>query len=151
MCDTMVKNNRLKYVRKIREVTDYILLKMPLPKINPNIISGLSILTSLLFILTLKYSSILAFILIIITLLLDLFDGLIAKKYNSCSEEGYIVDVASDRLSEGIMFINFFIPWFYLFVLNTILTVFSVANDKHIVLPLRHIFLIYFFFTNPFL
>lgn len=142
----MVKHNKLKYVRKIREITDYIFLKLPLPKVNPNIISGLSILTSLLFILSLKYSLILAFVLIISTLLFDWFDGLIAKKYSLCSDEGYIVDVTSDRLSEGIMFIPFFIPWFYLFVLNSILTVFSFAKNKHIIIPLRHIFAIYFFF-----
>ncbi len=143
----MVKHNKLKCVGKIREVTDHIFLKIPLPKVNPNIISGLSILTSLIFILTLEYSSILAFIFIIITLLLDWFDGLTAKKYNLCSKEGYIVDVTSDRLSEGIMFVPFFEPWFYLFVLNTILTVFSFTKNKHIIIPLRHIFLIYFFFS----
>jgi len=75
----MVEHGKLKYVRKIRGVTDYFFLKMPLPNINPNIISGLSILTSLLFILTLKYSLVLAFIFIILTLLFDWFDGLIAK------------------------------------------------------------------------
>jgi phosphatidylglycerophosphate synthase len=136
-------HDKLKYVRKTREAIDSFLC-LPLPNINPNIISGLSVLTSLFFILALKYSSALAFIFIIITILLDWFDGLIAKKYKKCSEEGYIVDVTSDRLSEGIIFAPFFIPWFYLFVLNNILTIFSFTKNRHIILPIRHVFLIYF-------
>jgi len=143
----MAEHDKLKWVRRIREATDRAFLKLPLPNIKPNIISGLSILTSMLFILVLKYSLILAFILIIATLLLDWLDGLVAKKRNSCSEEGYMVDVVSDRLSEGIMLIPFFVPWFYLFALNSILTLLSFAKSRHIIIPLRHLFLVYFLFA----
>lgn len=142
--DTRFEPSKPKYVRRMRAATDYIFLKMPLPKINPNVISGLSVLTSLFFLSSLKYSSALAFILATITLLLDWFDGLVAKKHNLCSEQGYLVDVTSDRLSEGIMFIPFFMPWYYLFVLNSILTVISVTRKKHTILPLRFVFLICF-------
>lgn len=146
-CEELFEHHyKSRLVRRVRGVVDYVFLRLPLPKVNPNMLSGLSILTSLLFILTLKYSSVLALILIIITIVLDWFDGLIAKKHNLCSEEGHIVDLISDRLSEGIMFIPFFVPWFYLFLLNSILTVFSFVRGKHTVLPLRHAFLIAFVF-----
>jgi len=55
-----------------------------------------------------------------------------------------MVDVVSDRLSEGIIFVPFFVPWFFLFSLNNILAIFSFTRKKHIILPLRHIFIIYF-------
>lgn len=135
--------NKLKIVEKIREKTDYIFLKLPLPKINPNIISGFSILTSLVFILVLSYPW-LAFIFIIITIMLDWFDGLIAKKHHTVSEQGYMVDLTADRLSEGIMFIPFFMPCFFLFALNNVLTLIGFTKKTHIILPLRHLFLVYF-------
>ena len=143
----MVKHKKLKYVKEFRKIMDYYPLKLPLPRINPNIISGLSIITALLFILSLKYSKFLAFILIIVTLLFDWFDGLIAKKHNLGSEKGYIVDVAADRISEGIMFIPFFVPWFYLFTLNCFLTLFSFIKYKHIIMNLRIVFMVYFLLT----
>lgn len=139
-------HKKTRLVRRVRAVVDYLFLRLPLPKVNPNVLSGLSIITSLLFVLTLRVSSTVALSFIIITLLLDWFDGLIAKKHNLCSEEGYIVDLVSDRVSEGIMFTPFFVPWFFLFVINSILAVVSFIKRKHIVLPLRHAFLITFVF-----
>jgi len=136
-------------VKKLRAMTDYFMLRLPLPKINPNIVSGMSIITSLGFVLSLSLSEnlIISFAFLAATLLLDWLDGLIAKKHNLVSEEGYMVDVVSDRLSEGIIFVPFFVPWFFLFSLNNILAIFSFTRKKHIILPLRHIFIIYFFFV----
>ena len=136
---------KLKYVKKIRGMADSVLLNLPLARINPNAVSGASVLASLLFILTLDYPAI-AFFFIIATLLLDLLDGAIARKYGMASEEGYMADAMSDRLSEGIMFIPFFMPWFYLFAINAALTILSFAAKRHIILPLRHVFMVYYFF-----
>ncbi len=122
-----------------------LLLRLPLPATNPDILSGLSIITSVLFVISLKYSSIFAFMLIMATLLLDLFDGAVARKYKKESEEGRMIDIAADRLSEGIMFVPFFVPWFFLFTLNCFLTLFSFKKRIHVILPLRHAFLVYFF------
>jgi phosphatidylserine synthase len=143
----MAEHDKLESAKRLREVTDLFYRMIPLPNVDPNLVSGLSVVTSLLFILALGYSPMLAFILIILTLQLDYFDGLIAKKYGRCSEEGYIVDVACDRISEGLMFAPFFVPWFPLFALNTVPTVFGFAKNKHVILPLRHIFLAYYFFS----
>lgn len=144
----MADHDKLEIVKKLRAMTDYYLLRLPLPKINPNIVSGLSIISSLGFVLSLSESSLkLPFAFLIITLLLDWLDGLIAKKHSLASEKGYIVDVASDRLSEAIIFIPFFFPWFYLFTINMILTMFSFVGNRHIILPLRAIFAVYFYFA----
>lgn len=146
----MANHGKLGIVKKLRAITDYYVLRLPLPRINPNILSGLSIISSLGFILSLSLSESslkLPFAFLIITLLLDWLDGLIAKKHCLASEKGYIVDVASDRLSEAILFIPFFFPWFYLFTINMILTMFSFVRNRHIILPLRLIFAVYFYFS----
>jgi phosphatidylglycerophosphate synthase len=130
-------------VNSLRRGTDRIGLALPLPNVNPNVVSGLSIVTSMLFVVSFPFFSFAAVVFLFMTILLDWFDGLIAKKFRRMSEEGYIVDVTSDRLSEGIIFSAVFFPWFFLFVLNCLLTIRSVAKKRHIVLPLRHLFLIY--------
>jgi len=142
----MAEHGKLCFVKKMRKVTDHVFLKMPLPRVNPNMVSGLSLVTSVFFLLTLN-SAILAFSFLLLTLLLDWFDGLIAKKHNLCSEEGYMVDITADRLSEGIIFSAFLFPWFHLFALNTVLTMLSFSRKKHVIIPLRHIFLVFFLLT----
>ena len=135
-------------VKKLRAVIDSVGLQLPLPRINPSLVSALSIVTSLAFVLVLKHSPAAALSLVMITLLLDWFDGLIAKKYEICSRQGYLVDLAADRVSEAILFIPYFAPWFYLFIVNSALTVFGVAKHKHILLPLRAVFIIVFVFVE---
>ncbi|MFH1445560.1 MAG: CDP-alcohol phosphatidyltransferase family protein [Nanoarchaeota archaeon] len=140
----MAKHAKMKVVGKTREALDKIFLKLPLPKINPNTISAASIITSLLFVFSLNYSALLAFVLILITLLFDWLDGLVAKKHRLASEEGYMVDVTADRMSEGIMFLPFFMPWFLFFAVNNVLALWGFKKNKHIIMPLRHLFLVYF-------
>ncbi|MBI2579079.1 MAG: CDP-alcohol phosphatidyltransferase family protein [Candidatus Aenigmarchaeota archaeon] len=140
----MAKHSKIKPVERARGKIESALLKMPLPNANPNAVSGLSILMSLLFVLVFRYNPPASFAILFLVLALDLLDGLIAKKHYMPTEEGYIVDVASDRLSEGIIFSVFFTPWFYLFALNNILTLWSFSSRKHVILPLRHAFLLYF-------
>jgi hypothetical protein len=54
----------------------------------------------------------------------------------------------ADRLSEAIVCIPFFVPWFYLFVLNAGLTVLSAVKKKHIVLPVRQVLMLWFLATR---
>jgi phosphatidylglycerophosphate synthase len=136
------------YVKKLRAITDSIPLQLPLPRVNPSLVSALSIVTSLAFILVLKYSPVVAWSLVVITLLLDWLDGLIAKKYELCSREGYLVDLIADRISEAILFIPYLVPWFCLFILNSILTLFGIAKRKQIILPLRAAFIVAFVFLE---
>ena len=136
------------YVKRLRAITDSIPLQLPLPRVNPSLVSALSIVTSLAFILVLKHSPVVAWSLVVITLLLDWLDGLIAKKYELCSREGYLVDLIADRISEAILFIPYLVPWFCLFILNSILTLFGIAKRKQIILPLRAAFIVAFVFLE---
>lgn len=125
-----------------REKLDRVGASLPLPNINPNKISGCSIIVSMFFVMLLRLEVLLSLAFLVIVLILDWMDGAIAKKYSRTSEGGYFVDVMSDRLSEGIIFSFFFFPWFFLFSLNCLLSLASVAIKKHFILPLRHIFLV---------
>jgi phosphatidylglycerophosphate synthase len=144
----MAEDRKFGFLKTLRKYTDRLGFMLPLPGIDPNILSGLSILTSMLFLLSTIFSMHLAFIFLLTTLVLDWFDGLVAKKYGSTSEEGYVVDIASDRFSEGLIFVSpaFFFPWFLFFVINCILAMFSVARKRHIIIPLRHAFLLFYAF-----
>lgn len=134
----------MNWVIRSRRIFDKLGFLLPLPKINPNIVSGLSVLCSFVFLFLFKTHAVFAMVLLIVILLLDWFDGLIAKKYRLESEEGYICDVAADRFSEGIIFVPFFNPWFFLFVFNNLLSLYSYKYKTHVSLPLRHVFVIYF-------
>ena len=132
-------------MNRFRNIIDKIGMAMPLPDVNPNALSGLSIVLSLLFVLTLGQPFI-ALALLACILLLDWLDGMVARKYKKTSGEGYLVDVASDRLSEAVVFLPFFFPWFFLFSLNCVLALLAVKREKHIILPLRHVFLVFYAF-----
>jgi phosphatidylglycerophosphate synthase len=103
-------------------------------------------MTSILFLLTAKSYPLIAMAFLILTLILDWLDGVIARKFGTASYEGYLTDVASDRFSEGIIFLGFFFPWFYLFCLNCALSLVSVKMRRHLILPLRHAFLVFYAF-----
>ena len=131
-------------IHKSREVIDLWLLRLPWPKVNPNLISYLALPFSLIFILLWDKYELLSFFVLVVVLLLDWIDGLVAKKYHSTSEAGWVVDVTTDRLSEGIIFIHFFHPWFYLFLVNILLTAASYKFKKFsLILPLRHLLFLY--------
>lgn len=135
--------HRIKPAVALKARTDSLLMRLPLPKINPNFVSGLSVISSVFFILALGYSQVLAFAIAVAVLVFDALDGIIARKYRLETDEGYMIDVTSDRLSEGIMFVPFFMPWFFLFAANCFLTLIGFRMKRHIILPLRHIFVIY--------
>jgi phosphatidylserine synthase len=136
------------HVKRVRAIIDSVGLQLPLPKVNPSPVSAPSVVTSLAFVLVLKHSPVLALLLVVVTLLLDWFDGLIAKKYELCSREGYLVDLVADRAYEAILFIPYFALCFYLFILNGVLTLFGIAKHKHILLPLRAVFIVAFVFLE---
>lgn len=135
---------KLGFIEKSRAVIDFWMLRFPWPKISPNLISYLALPFSLVFIFLWRPFPLLALIILMIVLFLDWLDGLVAKKYHLASEKGWLVDVATDRFSEGIIFAYFFHPWFYFFVANVILTFISYKVKRHIfILPLRQAFFLY--------
>ncbi len=137
---------KLKFVSAFRKFTDSCVAFLPLPNVNPDIVSLMSLILSAVF---LFFDNILVQIIILIfVLILDWMDGLIARKYNfrkneKEEEKGWMVDVIIDRLSEGVIFILYFNPWFWLFILNSILSLVSYKIRKHLSLPLRQAFLVW--------
>lgn len=135
---------KIGFVQKAREVCDLWLLRLPMPNVNPSVISYLALPFSLAFILLWDKNELISLIFLIIVLIFDWLDGLVAKKYRRASEKGWLIDVATDRFSEGIIFAYFFHPWFYFFLANIILTLISYKVKRHIfILPLRHFFFLY--------
>ena len=129
--------NNVKYFRKK--------IKLDLP-IDPNKISGLSVLFSFFvayFIL--KNMFLPASLVLLLVLFLDFLDGVIARGRKINSYHGQIIDWTSDRISETIIFIPLFILYQFsiLLVILNILVDFAVIKKKLIVLPLRHLLLIW--------
>jgi len=123
-------------------------IKLDFP-IDPNKISGLSVLLSLLIpFLMLRGSILETTTVLFIVLLLDLLDGAIARGRKMDSRKGQITDWTSDRISEVIIFVPLALiyqPLIFLAVLNIFLN-FLVLRNKLVVLPLRHILLIVLFY-----
>ncbi|MBN1646224.1 CDP-alcohol phosphatidyltransferase family protein [Candidatus Woesearchaeota archaeon] len=132
---------KLNIVKSLRKLIDTPLMAMKLPNVDPDLISVLSVL---LVVVAIMHHSNLWWVFgwVMASLIFDWMDGVIARKHNRATKRGYIVDVYCDRLSEGILFTVFFVPWFYLFILNMILTVIGFKTKVHFNLALRLIFLV---------
>ncbi|MFS8158608.1 MAG: CDP-alcohol phosphatidyltransferase family protein [Candidatus Roizmanbacteria bacterium] len=83
---------------------------------------------------------------IAVILLFDWMDGAVARKYNKTSRAGWLIDVAVDRMSEGIIFASLlFTPlgsiFFISYICNIFLSFYSVKAGRHHLLPLRFIWL----------
>lgn len=135
--DNPVKFN---WVIKLRDRADQLLIFLPLPNLNPNIVSMLSVLAMMMIFFVSNLYQVLFFV--ILSIFLDWLDGTIARKYNRINESGYIIDALCDRASEGVIAIVLFYPWFYLFVLNLILLFISWQRKINLLMPLRLIFLL---------
>jgi len=87
-------------------------------------------------------------IIVTVVLISDWLDGATARSQKITSKEGWMIDVAVDRVSEGFIFaihLDTYIGkvFFALYVLNTILSMYSISSKKHLILPLRFMWLIY--------
>lgn len=85
-------------------------------------------------------------LLIVAVLLADWFDGATARRYHHVHRAGYITDVVTDRASEAFIFAAeagtalgqvFFLLW----MVNALLTFYSVSSNKHTSLPLRFVYI----------
>lgn len=108
--------------------------------VNANQVSGLSVYASL----GIVYAPIAA---VSAALLLDLFDGIVARSQRNMSRLGELTDWASDRYSEYIIFgwlAYTMTPWLLLApIVNTAITLALVRGAPVAVLPLRHVLLLY--------
>jgi len=124
-------------------------MKIDLP-IDPNKISGLSVLLSFpVAYFILKNMFLLAASVLFLILILDLLDGAIARGRKINSYQGQIVDWAADRISEAIIFMPLFTYYKFsiLLVILNILVNFAVIKKKLVVIPLRHLLLIWLIYV----
>ena len=109
-------------------------------QVNANMISGLSLACSPVAYLLLSERAIAASIItLFLILLLDLLDGIVARaKGQTSSNDGWIVDVSVDRISEAIICLALSRVFILLTILNMGLALLSCHYKKHAIIPLRH-------------
>jgi len=107
--------------------------------VNPNYIS----LASVIFTIPILYvtSFLMKAIIVFLVLFLDSLDGYIARKYNRASRNGLVVDIACDRFSELVIF-SFSPLLLFIVYVNILLSVMRLKKGW-IILPLRHIYLLW--------
>jgi phosphatidylglycerophosphate synthase len=115
-----------------------------LKRVNQNMISGLSLACSPIAYLLISESAILASIIaLLIVMLLDLLDGIIARaKGQVPSKDGWIVDVSVDRVSEAVISLALSRIFILLTILNMGLALLSYHYRKHAIIPLRQAILV---------
>ncbi len=126
----------------------------PLPTINPDSISVLSVLVIGLVLAAMSVGMpLVAWIFLCVHLLLDGLDGAVARsvwprRKHAAAAHGRAVDLIADRVSELILFLwpAFFAPWWYLALVNIPLAILKYRTPILPVLPLRQLFLIFFLF-----
>jgi hypothetical protein len=121
------------------------LARLPfLQQLDPDMISGLSLVFSPIAYLLLSEKAILASIVtIFFVLLLDALDGIVARaKGQTGSRDGWMVDVAVDRLSEAIICLALSRVFILLTIANMGLALFSCKYKKHAIIPLRQTILV---------
>lgn len=115
-----------------------------LRQLEPDMISGLSLVFSPIAYLLLSERAILASIVtIFFVLLLDVFDGIVARaKEQTGSRDGWMVDVAVDRVSEAIICLALSRVFILLSIVNMGLALLSCKYKKHAIIPLRQVTLV---------
>lgn len=119
---------------------------IPIPAINPSWWSLLGVFGSAACLFT--PSPAVKFVLVVLVLITDWYDGATARRLGTTSREGYMVDVCVDRFSEALIFVAdvasspaarvFFVLW----IVNTVLTLWSASTGRHRILPLRFAYLV---------
>ena len=139
----MVK--KLPLIKQWRELNELWIQKIPWPNMNPNIITILQIIPSLIIAFYFR-NLILVFWMLALVLFLDLADGAVAKKHKRTSKQGYLMDLFFDRLSETMIFLPLMNYWLALAVINSLLSMISLKKKVHVSIPLRQAYGIYILF-----
>jgi hypothetical protein len=123
-----------------RMIQKPVLTRFPILKqVNANMISGLGLVCSPIAYLLLSERAIVASIIaIFLILLLDALDGIVARaKGQTSSEDGWMVDVSVDRISEAVISLALSRVFILLTILNMGLALLSCHHKKHAIIPLR--------------
>ena len=136
----------LKLLDKLRLRYEELALELPLPRVNPHVFATLSLLASVAFLSSRRLP--LQILLLLLVLVASWLDAPVARKYDhkmkaDDRKERWMIDAYVDRLSEGIIFIYYFLPFYPLFILNCVISAKSHKSRRYYTLPLRHILLLY--------
>src|SRR3989338_3941468 len=99
--DTIPERNKL--AQLYRQPLQKLESRMPIFIKNPCVYQLAGLLLSVLFLFA--QTNLQQIILISVILMLDWLDGAAARRYDLTSKQGYITDLAVDRISEGLIFI----------------------------------------------
>lgn len=138
---------KMGWVKRLRSAIDCWLLTLPWPNINPALVSLLAVLFAVCFLyFAQRQMYVWATVSLLLNITGDLADGAIAKKHRRTSYHGWLVDTAMDRFSEAIILYPFRDPWYWAWLVNCGLSVFSVKVRISMIQPLRLYFLVYWIY-----
>ncbi|PVX25806.1 MAG: hypothetical protein CW716_07265 [Candidatus Bathyarchaeum sp.] len=115
-----------------------------LRQLDPDMISGLSLVFSpIAYLLLAERAIVPSIVMIFLVLLLDALDGVVARaKGQAGSRDGWMVDVAVDRMSEAIICLALSRVFILLTIFNMGLALLSCKYKKHAIIPLRQVTLV---------
>lgn len=120
----------------LRALTDPLVQALPLPNVNPTIVTFLALPLSVAFSFLWAAHPVAAAACLVGVLLSDGLDGAIARKYGRSSDRGWWIDSLTDRLSEFILFWTFPV-WRLLAVLNLVLLFVGYRIGRNLTVVLR--------------
>lgn len=128
-----------------RSVLTYLENHIYLPDINPSYYHVFALCVSVLVLYL--HTTWLKVLVLALILVADWADGATARRYNKCRRAGYMIDVITDRASEGLIFAAgagttlgqvFYVLW----LINLGLAYYSIRTNRHTSLPLRFAYMI---------
>lgn len=128
-----------------RMILKPVLTRFPLLRqVDANMISGLGLVfTPIAYMLLSERAIAASIIAIFLILLLDALDGIVARaKSQTSSEDGWMVDISVDRISEAVISLALSRVFILLTILNMGLALLSYHHKKHAIIPLRHAILL---------
>ena len=134
-----------------RSVLAFIEKRVYLPNIRPSYYNVFGLVASIAFL----YVRATRFRVVVLVLILiaDWADGATARRYNRSSRSGYMIDVVTDRASEGLIFAAaadttvgqvFCVLW----LVNIGLAYYSTRTGHHTSLPLRFVYMLILIFSR---
>lgn len=130
----------------VRKVLHKIETVFPLPIKDPGFYQVIGLSLSCVFLWDI--GDLFRILLLFVVVMLDWMDGATARRYNLSSKEGYVIDVVSDRIGEGLVPLAILDTvegkvYFALYVINVALNLLTIKLNKHYSLALRPFFMFY--------
>ena len=134
-----------------RSVLSFIEKRVYLPNITPSYYNVFGLMASVAFFYV--RATWLKVVVLALILLADWADGATARRYNRSSGSGYMIDVVTDRASEGLIFAAaadttagqvFYALW----LVNIGLAFYSIRTGQHTSLPLRFAYMLILIFSR---